>query len=311
MSSPATSPQPEPTPPDAGNAPSVRRPAVAVVPAAGFGSRLRPLTDITPKEMLPVGRRVALERIVDELRAAGMVRIVFVLSPAKEPLIRGHFGEGAPGTSFDYVIQPEMRGLGDAVLRAEPHVRVGEPFVVALGDAVFEEPKEGSVTTRLADAFAASPDQAALGLVVQQVPRERLSRYGVVRPAGAASAEPFPISDIVEKPTPAKAPSDYAAAARYILTTDIFDILRATRPGQNGEIQLTDAMRAILAQGRTGVAVPLKPGEVRHDIGGLDSYFKAFAAFALTDPEQGDGLRAYLEERLALPPSRVGKDHAA
>ena len=283
-----------------GTNPAFLRPTAAIVPAAGFGSRLRPLTDALPKEMLPVGRRLALERIVDELRAAGMTRIVFVLSPVKEPLIRRVFGEGADGVTFAYALQPEMRGLGDAILHAEPFLDPAEPFVVALGDAVFEEPLTGGVTSRLTQAFAADPDNA-LGLVVQRVPRERISRYGVVQPIGNAGTEPFALSDIVEKPAPEDAPSDYAAAARYVLTPEIFAVLRTTPPSKNGEIQLTDAMRTVLAQGRKGVAVPLQTGEIRHDIGSLDSYFKAFIAFALADPEQGESLRRSLEQQFGGP----------
>lgn len=276
------------------------RPTVAVIPAAGFGTRLRPLTNAIPKEMLPVGRRLALEHIVDELRAAGITRIVFVLSPTKEAFIRRHFGEEGEGISFSYALQPEMRGLGDAILCAEAEVTAAGsgPFVVALGDAVFEEPQSGGITSRLVASFDAT--QAAVGLVVQRVPRDRISRYGVVTPAGEPRGDYLPISGIVEKPAPEDAPSDFAAAARYVVRAPkVFEILRATPPGKGGEIHLTDALQALLRDGAVGVAVPLRLGEARHDLGGLDSYFKAFAAFALADPELGDGLRSYLRQRLA------------
>lgn len=282
-------------------------PTVAVIPAAGFGTRLRPLTNTLPKEMLPVGRNLALEQIVAEMQAAGITKIVFVLSPVKEPLIRGRFGEtdSDTGLTFAYVLQPEMRGLGDAVLQAESEVPRDRPFVVALGDAVFEEPQIGGLTRRLAASAAAA--DAAVGLTVQRVPRERISKYGVVKPASApgapgnvGSADSFRVTDIVEKPAPEDAPSDYAATARYVVSPDVFAVLRETKPGKGGEIQFTDAMRSLLAAGRTGVAVPLHADEARHDLGGLESYFKAFAAFALADPDHGASLRAYLEERLAL-----------
>jgi UTP--glucose-1-phosphate uridylyltransferase len=280
--------------------------SVAVVPAAGFGTRLRPLSDAIPKEMLPVGGRLAMERIVEELAAAGVTRVVFVLSAAKEAFVQGRFGAGRDGVSFDYVLQPEMRGLGDAVLRAQHAVPAGEPFVVALGDAVFEEPAPGALTGRLVRRFAETG--ASVALAVQKVPRERISRYGVVKPA-AAPAGTLPalgtdyllISDIVEKPAPDEAPSDLAAAARYVLTGDVFDVLRDTAPGKNGEVQLTDALRNLLRRddGRPGVAVPLAPDESRHDIGGLDSYYKAFVSFALADPEHGQGLREHLSRLIA------------
>lgn len=279
-------------PPNAANA----RPRVAVVPAAGFGTRLRPLTDSIAKEMLPVGRRLALEIILEELAGAGMERICLVLSPAKEPVIRKRFGTQSGSLSIDYALQAEMRGLGHAILQAAPFVGAGGPFVVALGDAVFEEAESGAITRRLCEAVA--QNNAHIGLVVQQVPRERLSRYGIVKPTCTAGTNPFAISGIVEKPPPDDASSNYAAAARYVARPDIFDVLEKTPPSQNGEIQFTDAMQTVLQNGGTGIAVPLQSGETRHDIGGLDSYFKAFAAFALQDPDYGAGLREYLQTRL-------------
>jgi UTP--glucose-1-phosphate uridylyltransferase len=278
--------------------PAKRRPKTAVIPAAGFGTRLRPLTNAIPKEMLPVGGKVALERIVEEQRGAGITDIVFVLSPPKQALIRGYFGEGANGVTYRYAIQAEMRGLGDALLKAEPFLDTEYPIVVALGDAVFEEPIVGGLTRRLCDALIDS--DAAVGLAVQKVARERLSRYGVVRPAENASLSGtvIAIADIVEKPAPEEAPSEYAAAARYVAWPSIFEVLRATPPGKDGEIQFTDALRAQMQNGLTGIAVPLQPGEVRHDIGGLDSYYRAFVAFALKDPDFGPGLRALLKDQL-------------
>lgn len=280
---------------DRPNSPRLR---TAVVPAAGLGTRLRPLTSgVLPKEMLPVGRRLALEIIVDELRAAGIERIVFVLSPTKEPLIRRHFGEVAGGTSLAYAIQPEMRGLGDAVLHAAPFIdSAEESFLIALGDAVFEEPVAGGLSTRL---MASGSEMA---LVVQRVPRERLSRYGVIAPKmGIGNAdEAFAIRDIIEKPPIDEAPSEFAAAARYVVPSRIFGLLRDTPPSKNGEVQLTDALRRLLAEGASGTAVPLRSGEVRHDLGGMDSYFRAFVTFATRDAEFGPGfadwLRSFINE---------------
>ncbi len=284
--------------------PTAAAPLVGVIPAAGLGTRLRPLTSgALPKEMLPVGRKLALERIVDELRAAGASRIVFVLSPVKEEMIRRHFGDEAGGVTFAYVIQPEMRGLGDAVLRAASAVGDAARFVVALGDAVFEEPESGGLTRRLLNATVRA--DAAVGLAVQRVPPALLSRYGVVKPAGdTTGSDAFRITDIVEKPAPGDAPSDFAAAARYVLSPDVFAHLERTPPGKNNEVQLTDALRALLAEGKTGVAAPLARGEVRHDLGGLDSYFRAFAAFALADPDHGTAFADWLAAQHPPTPHR-------
>jgi UTP--glucose-1-phosphate uridylyltransferase len=247
--------------------------------------------------MLPVGRLPVLERIVSELEAAGIRHVALVLSPAKES-IRSYFGGRRGSVEFSYIVQPEMLGLGDAVLRAEDVA--GESFVIALGDAVFEEPTVGGVTRRLIDAVASRG--ATVGLAVQRVAPENISRYGVVRPSSAGStdwADVVPISDIVEKPSAREAPSDLAAAARYVVTRDVFAALRETPPDARGEIQLTHALQRLLRQGRTGVAVPLRSAERRHDIGAFDSYFRAFLAFALADPEFGERLRRDAPDVLA------------
>jgi len=260
---------------------------VAIVPAAGLGTRLRPLSDAIPKEMLPVGRQLALERIVEELRVAGAERIVFVVSSAKEAFLRKHFGNG-----FGYVLQSEMRGLGHAVLQARAEVQGASRLIVALGDAVFEEPTLGGITRRLLDT------DSPLAIAVQPVPRERLSRYGIVAPAAEPLGPVFAIRDIVEKPEPEEAPSNFAVTARYVLPDTVFGALEITTPGKGGEIQLTDAIRTLLKTGTPAVAVPLQSGETRHDIGGFETYFKAFFTFALQDPDYGAALRDYLKETL-------------
>jgi UTP--glucose-1-phosphate uridylyltransferase len=263
---------------------------VAIVPAAGLGTRLRPLSDAIPKEMLPVGRALALERIVAELHAAGIERIVFVVSPQKEGFIRNHFGP-----RFGYVLQPEMRGLGEAILRARPHTEGASRLLVALGDAVFEEPVLGGLTRRVLAA------DSPLAIAVQQLPRERLAKYGVVAPTSEeTSTGSFRIKDIVEKPAPQDAPSDFAVTARYALPDTLFETLEKTSPAKSGELQLTDALQTLLRAGVPGSAVPLLPGETRHDIGGFETYFKAFVTFAMNDPDHGAALRTYLKETLQL-----------
>ena len=242
--------------------------------------------------MLPVGRRVVLERILDELVGAGFERVVFVVSPAKEPILKSRFGAKSEGLEIEYALQPEMRGLGDAVLCAAESL-AGEPgFLVALGDAVFVEETPGALALRLLAT------ESPLAIAVQRVPREKLSRYGVVRPVDGAGifSGPFGICGIVEKPDPADAPSELAVAARYLVPAQVLEALKSVRPGKGGEIHLTDALAALLDAGTPGVAVPLLPAEARHDIGSFETYYQAFAAFALADPEHGAALRRFLEE---------------
>lgn len=272
---------------------TVRQIRTAIVPAAGLGTRLRPLTSAIPKEMLPLGRGPVLGHVLDELRSARIEHVVIVVSPAKE-MIRSYFGGGEErGLRIEYVVQPEMRGLGDAVLRAEPLVR-GQVFAVAFGDCLIEyDARRDSPLARMiqiADQEAA--DAVALA---ETVPADRVSRYGILQPVGNCEppAAPFRIADIVEKPALADAPSRLAVAARWILSPSIFDCLRATPNDGKSELSLTDAVRILLGSRDANVwAVPLDSGERRVDIGGWDTYLAAAADYAMRDPEHGAGVRS-------------------
>jgi UTP--glucose-1-phosphate uridylyltransferase len=121
--------------------------------------------------------------------------------------------------------------------------------------------------------------------------------YGIAKPAGAAGPV-FRLADIVEKPTIAEAPSNLAVAARYVFAPAIFELLAVTPPGKGGEIQLTDAIRALIARGGKVHGIRLPPGERRFDIGNFESYFQAFFEFALEDPKYGPGLREFVRQLL-------------
>ncbi|MBR2838119.1 MAG: NTP transferase domain-containing protein [Kiritimatiellae bacterium] len=233
----------------------------AVIPAAGHGTRFLPITRVVPKEMLPIGSRPALELIVDEAKGAGADEVVVVISRGKE-LIREYF-RGDPSVTFVY--QEEQRGLGHAVLQAADAVGGGrEPFLVLLGDALVAG---GSASQELAAVSAAHGGASVVGL--EHVPRERVSRYGIVRMEGDR------IVDMVEKPDPSEAPSDLAIAGRYLLDADVFGFLRTQTPGKGGEIQLTDAIRRLLAERPVyGCAYSGK----RQDIGNPKGYFAALRA---------------------------------
>jgi UTP--glucose-1-phosphate uridylyltransferase len=230
----------------------------AVVPVAGRGTRLRPLTHAVPKELLPLGRRPVLDHVLDELAAAGIERFVLVTSAAKPAIAEHVRATGRAGVEL--VVQPEPRGLGDAVLQAAG--RVDEPFVVACGDSLLRP--DGAAVARM----LAAPEPGAIALVAVDDP----SAYGVARVAGGR------VTELVEKPPRGAAPSNLAVAARWKLPPSVFDALRATAPGVGGEIQLTDAIAALLAEGTPFAAVPLAPGESRLDIGDVDAYLAAFRA---------------------------------
>ncbi len=265
----------------------------AIVPVAGHGTRLLPLTRAVPKELLPVGRLPVLGHVVDELRANGIRRVLMVTAARKEAIAIHLDGAAeAEGLELSFVLQHEQRGLGDAVLLGAGFA-ADRPVAVALGDCLLGDGvARASVLTRLHDALAAHDAVAAVA--VQDVPRELTGRYGVIAPADP-DAEVLMLKGMVEKPDPADAPSTLAVAARYVLGPEVFAVLGRTAPGRGGEVQLTDALATLVATGHRVVAVRLAPGEDRRDVGGFASYAQAFAAVALADPELGPALRAALD----------------
>jgi UTP--glucose-1-phosphate uridylyltransferase len=137
---------------------------------------------------------------------------------------------------------------------------------------------------------------ASAVIAFEEVPEADVSQYGIARPK--SDGEVFEIADLIEKPTSHEAPSRLAIAARYVLSPAIFDTLATTARGKGGEIQLTDAIRALLAKGGRAFGVRLRPDERRYDIGNFEAYFEAFVAFALADPKFGGSLRRYLLDLL-------------
>ena len=283
----------------------------AVVPVGGLGTRLLPATKSQPKEMLPVGGKPVVQHVVEELADAGIERVVFVTGRGKgsiedhfdhDPVLtralalRGHdellarLDFEQMGVSFTYTRQPTPRGLGDALLRAEGFAGDG-PFAVALGDAIIGTRARIGIIERLSAAL--EQHGAVCAIAVRDVPRKQTGRYGIVslEEDGTHRGDVARVTAIVEKPAPETAPSTWAVAARYVMTPAIFDALRATEAGGNGEVELTDAISRLVDSGAPVVAVRLLDVE-RHDVGTHESYAKAFLAFALTDPDHGAALRA-------------------
>jgi UTP--glucose-1-phosphate uridylyltransferase len=230
----------------------------AIIPAAGHGTRFLPVTRVIPKEMLPIGSKPALELIVEEAKSAGADEIVMVISPGKE-LIREYF-KGDPSISFVY--QYEQRGLGHAVLQAADSVKAeDESVLILLGDALVA----GCNASQLMVAQSKENGGACV-IGLERVPAEKTSRYGIVK------IEDGRIVDMVEKPASQDAPSDLAVAGRYLLDVKIFAYLRDQTAGVGGEIQLTDAIRRMLAEKK--VVGCVYPGK-RQDIGNPQGYLKA------------------------------------
>jgi len=283
----------------------------AVLPVAGLGTRFLPATKAMPKEMLPVVDKPLIQYAVEECIASGIENIIFVTGRRKNA-IEDHFDSapelerfleerGRPqqakmvrdisgGLHFSYTRQSEALGLGHAVLAARELVG-DEPFAVLLGDVIMDGPVPA--TRSLLEIYEAT----GLGAIaVEKVPRERLHLYGIIDASPAS--EPkwrgslLRIKDLVEKPHADKAPSNLGVTGRYVLPPEIFDYLEATTPGTGGEIQLTDALRALAH--KQGLYASVYEGKT-HDAGDKLGFLKATVEIALRNPNFGKEFRDYLQ----------------
>ncbi|MBN2476933.1 MAG: UTP--glucose-1-phosphate uridylyltransferase [Pirellulales bacterium] len=284
----------------------------AVVPVAGRGTRLLPLTKSQPKEMLPVGRKPVVQYVVEELARCGIGRLLFVTGPGKTA-IENHFDidvelinnlretgkeELLTELAFEredleyfYTRQRRQLGLGHAVLCAQPVVG-SQSFVVALGDSIIGLHAQSEVVRTMIEKYEAT--RAVAVIAFEEVPPEDVIHYGIAQPRDGGH-EVFELGDLIEKPGVNEAPSNLAVASRYVFSPAIFDYLKRTPPGKADEIQLTDAIRMLIRDGRKVLGVRLGADERRFDIGNFESYFLAFAEFALADPQYGAALKNHLK----------------
>ena len=256
-------------------------------PAAGYGTRFLPATKATPKEMLPVLTKPLIQYGVEEAVDAGITTMAIVTGRGKRA-IEDHFDisyeleHQIKGTSkepllteirslitqctFSYTRQVEMKGLGHAILTGETLIG-HEPFAVILADDLCDNDDAGVL-----EQMAALYKKHGCSIVaIEEVPKEETSKYGVI--AGDEIEDGvFQITDMVEKPAPEDAPSNLAIIGRYILTPDIFDIIRETKPGKGGEIQITDAL---LQQAKNGKVLAYKFKGQRFDCGSVDGFVEA------------------------------------
>ena len=267
---------------------AVKKVRKAVFPVAGFGTRFLPATKSMPKELMPVVDRPLIQYAAEEAVRAGIDTLIFVTgrhkraiedhfdsNPELEAALRakGRHGEAdmvknilPEGVECVFVRQPEQLGLGHAVLCAE-RVVGDEPFAVLLADDFIKAEGVG-VTSELVRAYGASGRSQ---LSVVRVAGEAISSYGVVVPGAAAGS----VAGLVEKPKFADAPSDLASIGRYVLTPDIFDVLRSLGAGPGGEIQLADA---IDRQARYGAVEAVTLNGQRFDCGSVAGYLEAIGA---------------------------------
>lgn len=278
----------------------------AIIPAAGFGSRMLPITKAIPKEMLPIVDKPALQYIIEEAVAAGIEDILVVTSRGKES-IENHFDRlpelenalGKPGkeellesvlaisklANISYIRQQEINGLASAILMGESFAG-NDPFMVLYGDDVIisKEP----VTKQLIDAYN---EFGLPALGIQEVEEDLISLYSSLK------VEPirnrlYMVSDMVEKPRKNEEFSLYAILGRCLLTPDIFGIIKNQKPGAGGEIQLTDAIKAI-AKERGCIGVDFIG--TRYDIGNKVGYLKAQVELGLSHPETAKAFKDYLK----------------
>ncbi len=278
----------------------------AVFPAAGLGTRFLPATKASPKEMLPLVDKPLIQQVVEEAVASGIESIIIVTGRGKTA-IEDHFDVSfeleklleergkkelldqmraiSSMARVSYVRQQEALGLGHAVLQAEDCVG-DEPFAVMLSDDIVDS--ETPALRQLLDVYE-KYEAPVIGTM--QVAGEAISRFGALA-VDEVEDGVFKIKDMVEKPPFAEAPSDLAIIGRYVLTPDIFEEIKQTKPGAVGEIQITDAMRALLKK-RPFYAVRFKG--TRHDAGDKLGFLIATVEFALKRPDLGPEFREYLK----------------
>jgi UTP--glucose-1-phosphate uridylyltransferase len=280
----------------------------AVFPVAGMGTRFLPATKASPKEMMPIVDKPLIQYAVEEAVAAGMTEMIFITGRGKRA-IEDHFDSAVEleaelqqrkqkellrmvrniiprQVSCTYVRQPKALGLGHAILCAMPVV--GDvPFAVVLADDLIDG--NPPVLKQMAGVFARRGRSV---VAVQDVEREETRRYGIVR-IDKGSKSPHRVHGIVEKPEPKAAPSTLGVVGRYLLTPRIFHHLQQMKPGSGGEIQLTDAIAALV--GEEDVFAYEFEGR-RYDCGSKLGYLQANLQYALKHPEVGASFRKYLRD---------------
>lgn len=277
----------------------------AVIPAAGFGTRLLPASKSQPKEMLPIVDTPAIQYVVEEAVASGITDILMIIGKGKRA-IEEHFDRNfdleneltakhkereladlrriSNLADIHFIWQKELNGLGDAVSYARHHVG-NEPFAVLLGDTLVQS--DSPVTQQLMLAYDRYQESV---VALEEVPMDKVNRYGIVK--GKCIDGPiFLVEDFVEKPAPGEAPSNLAIAGRYVLTPEIFDYIAHTQRGKNNEIQLTDAMRLLVAD---RAMYGLRFNGRRFDIGNRLDFVKTNVEFALTRDDMKDDMAEFI-----------------
>ncbi|MCO5972905.1 UTP--glucose-1-phosphate uridylyltransferase GalU [Actinoallomurus soli] len=288
----------------------------AVVPAAGLGTRFLPATKATPKEMLPIVDKPAIQYVVEEAVSAGLDDILLITGRGKRP-IEDHFDrayeleealrakedperlhsvrESAELADVHYVRQGEPKGLGHAVHCARRHVG-DEPFAVLLGDDLIDE--RDALLQRMLEVRETYGGSV---VALMEVEPEQVSLYGCAAIEPTDEDDVVRVTDLVEKPVPGEAPSRWIIIGRYVCDPAVFDVLEKTPPGRGGEIQLTDALLTLAKRDRSEggpVHGVLFRGR-RYDTGNKLDYLRTVVQFAADRPELADEFLPWLREFVA------------
>jgi len=285
----------------------------AVIPAAGLGTRFLPATKASPKEMLPVVDKPAIQYVVEEAARAGLDDVLMVTGRNKRPL-EDHFDrvveleqalaakgdterlrlvqEASSIATIHYVRQGDPRGLGHAVLAAAQHVG-DEPFAVLLGDDLID-PRDRLLETMI----EVQEREGGSVVALMEVPKDSISLYGCAA-VEDVGGDVVRVTGLVEKPSVEEAPSSLAVLGRYVLSPSVFAILRTTQPGRGGEVQLTDALQELIATEPVhGVVFRGR----RYDTGDRLDYLKAVVRLAADREDLGPPLLAWLRDWLPEQP---------
>lgn len=290
----------------------------AVIPVAGLGTRMLPATKAIPKEMLPVVDRPLIQYIVDECVAAGIRDIVLVTHSSKNA-IENHFDTSfeleamlesrvkrqllkevqsicQPDVTVMQVRQGQAKGLGHAVLCAKPMVG-DDAFVVVLPDVLLDDTTCNPLRDNLAKMISRFEQTAVSQIMVEPVPEQDVSKYGVVDCGGVElnAGESAAMSAIVEKPERDVAPSNLAVVGRYVLSADIWPLLEKTPPGAGNEIQLTDAIAMLMQQQKVEA---FHMSGKSHDCGDKLGYMKAFVQYGVRHASEGQAFNQWLKQKI-------------
>ena len=283
----------------------------AVIPAAGLGTRFLPYTKAIPKEMLPILEKPSLQIVVEEGIASGITEFNIIANDDK-PELKNHFSHMLKleeklqksgklellesintiidTTPFNFIGQPQPLGLGHAVLQAKESIG-NQYFGVILPDEIMI----GEIPA-LAQLIAVAEKYNASVIGVQEVPREKVSSYGIIEIKQQLEENIFEIESLVEKPAINKAPSNYAIIGRYVLSPRIFSSLENTQPGTGNEIQLTDGISDMMRNGERVIAYVVKSN--RYDVGTPLGWIQANIEIGLQHPKFGSEIKNFLNNLL-------------